>query len=75
VVEPVTFDEHPEFRIYRVRPPDVEILVMARGYDDDYLSELLTKLRPVDGDPGLLAELERAQHAAWAKIRERKRRR
>ena len=70
-IERVTFPEHAALRLYRVQRPDVEVLVMSWGYEDDYLAEFVASARPISDDPELLVDVERAEYAAWTRIRER----
>lgn len=72
MVEPVTFEHHPALRCYRIRMPGVEVFIMSWSYEDAFVSESVLKLRPITDDPELFAEVERAAHAAWERIRQRK---
>lgn len=71
-IEPVTFELHPEFRCYRIAMPEVEVFALSWGYEDQHVTELLGKLRPIKDNPELFAEMERAEYAAWQHIRGRK---
>jgi hypothetical protein len=71
-IERVAFDEYPKLRMYRVQMPEVEVLMLAWGWDDDALREFMASARSLREDDALFAEMERAEHAAWEKIRERK---
>lgn len=73
-MERVAFDEYPLLRLYRVQMPEVEVLALAWAFDDDSLSEFVSEARPITGDETLFLEIERAEYAAWAKIRHRKQR-
>jgi hypothetical protein len=70
-LEGVAFVDHPELRLYRVQTPQVEILVMGWNWDDESLTEFARKVRPIQGDEALFAEIEAAEFAAWAKIEKR----
>lgn len=68
----VTFDEYSELRLYRIQMPEVEILTLAWGWDDESLTEFMSLARPISADDNLLGEIERAEQSAWEKIRQRK---
>lgn len=70
-LERVAFVDHPELRLYRVQVPQVEILVMGWNWDDEPLMEFARKVRPIQEDEGLFAEMEAAEFAAWAKLEQR----
>lgn len=71
-MERVAFQERPELRLYRVQMPEVEILVRAWNWDDEFLRGFMSSVRPINEDEELFAEIERAEYAAWQKIRQRK---
>jgi hypothetical protein len=74
-MERVAFEERPELRLYRTQTPRVEILVLGWGWDDEPLREFMSSARSIRNDENLFAEIERAEFAAWEKIRQRKHRR
>lgn len=71
-IEPVTFEQYPELRCYRISTAEVDVFAMSWGYEDRFVTELLEKLRPLNDDPELFAEMERAEYSAWQRIRQRK---
>ena len=71
-MERVAFEDRPELRLYRVQMPEVEVLMLAWGWDDDSLREFMSSARPIKDDGKLFGEIERAEYAAWEKIRQRK---
>lgn len=72
-MERVAFDETPKLRLYRSQMLDVEIVLLTWGCDDDEeLHRFITSARPIKDDGSLFAELERAEYAAWEKLREGK---
>jgi hypothetical protein len=73
-LERVSFSHHPELRVYRALRPGVEILILGWGFGDQDLESFANQLVPVVEDGDAFADLERGEHAAWEKIRERKRR-
>ena len=72
VIEPVTFEKHPEFACYRMSLSEVEVFAMSWGYEDASVAQLLTTLRPINDDAGLFAEMQAAENEACERIRERK---
>lgn len=73
-MECVAFDEKPKLRLYRAQMLAAEVVMLAWGWDDDEeLRQFITSARPIKDDEGLFAEIERAEYAAWRKIRERDR--
>jgi hypothetical protein len=74
-MERVAFQDRPELRLYRIQMPQVEILLLAWGWDDESLREFISSARSLRKDEGLFAAIERAEYAAWDRIGERKRRR
>lgn len=70
-MERVAFDEMPLLRLYRAQMLDAEVLILAWGWDDQALSSFASSVRPIN-DNELFADIERAEYAAWKKIRERK---
>lgn len=71
-IERVAFEEWPQLRLYRVQMTEVEVLMLAWGWDDDFLEELMSSARPIKDDDALFADIERAEYAAWERIRARK---
>lgn len=71
-MERLAFEERPELRLYRVQMPEVEVLMLAWGWDDEFLTEFISSARPIRDDDALFAEIERAEYTAWEKIRQRK---
>ncbi len=72
-MERVAFEERPDLRLYRVQMPEVEILMLAWGWDDPPLKEFMSSARAINDD-GLFGDFARAEYTAWNKIRQRKRR-
>jgi hypothetical protein len=70
-MERVAFDELPELRLYRAQIPQVEVLILGWGWDDDSLEQFASSARPINEDATVFAEIERAEFAAWDKIRDR----
>lgn len=71
-LERVAFDEHPELRLYRSQTPEVEVLFLGWGFDDDTLIDVTKKARAIQEDEGLFKEIEAAEFQAWEKINARK---
>lgn len=71
-MERVSFEERPELRLYRVQMPELEVLMLAWGWDDEFLREFMSSARPIKDDQKLFREIEQAEYAAWQKIRQRK---
>lgn len=72
-LEGVAFENHPEFLLYRVQIPIVELLFMAWNFEEEFVVDLARKAQPVRQDAALLQEIEQAGSAAWKKINERHR--
>ena len=72
LVEPVEFEEHPDFRLYRLQLPEVEVIALSWGYQDDHVAGLISEVQPLGKEGPLFEEVARAEYAAWEKIKERK---
>lgn len=71
-IERVAFEEMPKLRLYRAQMLDAEVVMLAWGRDDDEeLRQFITPARSIKDDKGLFGEIERAEYAAWQKIRQR----
>ncbi|HWC14876.1 MAG TPA: hypothetical protein VG929_09800 [Actinomycetota bacterium] len=73
-MERVAFAEYSQLRLYRVQMVEVEILMLGWAWDDEPLTAFMRTARSVRDDNTLFAEIERAEYAAWEKIRQRKQR-
>lgn len=71
-MERVAVEERPELRLYRVQMPELEILMLAWGWDDEFLRDFVSSARPIKDDEKLFGEIEQAEYAAWKKIHQRK---
>lgn len=71
-MERIAFEERPELRLYRVQMPEVEVLMLAWGWDDEFLTAFISSARSIKDDEKLFGELEQAEYAAWEKVRQRK---
>lgn len=70
-VETVEFEEHLELKLYRIRLPEVEVIVLSWGYEDGYVSGLIHELRPIGKEGSMFPEIARAEYRAWERIKQR----
>jgi hypothetical protein len=68
-MERVAFEEWPELRLYRVQMPEVEVLGLAWGWDDNALKHFMSGARSLRDDEDLVEEVECAEYSAWDRIR------
>ncbi|MDP9069369.1 MAG: hypothetical protein M3N53_13630 [Actinomycetota bacterium] len=71
-MERIAFDEWPALRLNRLQMTEVEVLILAWGWDDEPLLEFAAAARPITND--LLSEIGQAEFDAWKKINKRKQR-
>lgn len=68
-IERVAFDEVKELRLYRIQMLEVEVVMLAWNHDDDFLAGFMSAAEPVMQTEGLYEQIERAQRAAWEKLK------